>query len=133
MIAEPPVIAGAVKATLAEALPPVAAPIVGAPGAVASMVIVKVCGALVSTPPLAVPPLSCTVTVTVAVPLADGFGVKVSVPFAAMAGCAVKSALFVTEAAKLTVCHTSRAGPGEILVAKLAVVLAPEFAGTLIP
>ena len=38
-------------------------------------VIVKVCAALVSTPPLAVPPLSCSVTVTVAVPLALAAGV----------------------------------------------------------
>ena len=36
MIEEPPLFAGAVKATLAEALPPVAAPIVGAPGTVAT-------------------------------------------------------------------------------------------------
>ena len=35
-------------------------------------VIVNVCGALVSTPPFAVPPLSCSVTVIVAVPIAFG-------------------------------------------------------------
>ena len=33
-------------------------------------VIVNVCGALVSTPPFAVPPLSCSCTVTVADPVA---------------------------------------------------------------
>ena len=33
---------------------------------------VNVCAALVSTPPFAVPPLSCSCTVTVAVPLAFG-------------------------------------------------------------
>ena len=38
-------------------------------------VIVKVCGADVSTPPLAVPPLSESVSVIVAVPLALGAGV----------------------------------------------------------
>ena len=38
-------------------------------------VIVKVCVALVSTPPLAVPPSSVIVTVTVAVPLALAAGV----------------------------------------------------------
>ena len=37
--------------------------------------IVKVCAALVSWPPLAVPPLSWTCTVTVAVPLAVVAGV----------------------------------------------------------
>ena len=42
-------------------------------------VIVKVCGAEVSTPPLAVPPLSCSLTVTFAVPLTLGCAVYVSV------------------------------------------------------
>ena len=37
--------------------------------------ITKVCGAEVSTPPLAVPPLSCRVNVIVAVPLAFAAGV----------------------------------------------------------
>ena len=50
-------------------------------------VIVKVCVALVSTPPLAVPPLSWIVTVTVAVPTAFAAGVKVSVPVGLTAGC----------------------------------------------
>ena len=35
-------------------------------------VIVRVCGAEVSTPPKAVPPLSCSTTASVAVPLALG-------------------------------------------------------------
>ena len=43
-------------------------------------VIVKVCAALVSAPPLAVPPLSWIWTVTVAVPLALAAGVYVSLP-----------------------------------------------------
>ena len=38
-------------------------------------VIVNVCGALVSTPPLAVPPLSWMLTVTVATPNASGAAV----------------------------------------------------------
>ena len=38
-------------------------------------VIVNVCGARVSTPPLAVPPLSLSVSVIVAVPMAFGAGV----------------------------------------------------------
>ena len=39
------------------------------------IVIVKVCGALVSVPPFAVPPVSCAVTVTVATPFALTAGV----------------------------------------------------------
>ena len=52
----------------------------------------KVCGALVSTPLLFVPPLSCAMTVTVAVPVAFVAGVKVSVPLAASAGGTLKRA-----------------------------------------
>ena len=37
MIAEPPLEAGAVKVTVADALPPVAVPIVGVPGTVAGV------------------------------------------------------------------------------------------------
>ena len=46
------------------------------------MLMSKVCAAEVSTPPFAVPPLSCaaTETCTVAVPCAFAAGVKVSVP-----------------------------------------------------
>jgi len=43
------------------------------------MVIVKVCGELVSTPPFAVPPLSCAVTVTVATVFLVAFGIKAAV------------------------------------------------------
>src|SRR5262249_39664251 len=51
------------------------------------MVIVNCCGALVSTPPLAVPPLSWAVTVTcTTVPPANGLGVNVSVPDPSIAG-----------------------------------------------
>ena len=45
-----------------------------------STVTVKVCGTLNSWPPLAVPPWSSTVTVIVAVPVALGTVVKVSLP-----------------------------------------------------
>ena len=47
---------------------------------------VKVTESLVSTPPLAVPPLSCAVIVTVALPLAFAAGVKVSTPLVLTAG-----------------------------------------------
>ncbi len=49
-------------------------------------VMVNVWSALVSTPPLAVPPLSWTWTVTVAVPVAFGAGVKVRTPGGDTAG-----------------------------------------------
>ena len=51
---------------------------------------VKVFVAL-STPPFAMPPVSCTITVTVATPPTPVAGVKVSVPFAAMAGAALNN------------------------------------------
>ena len=49
-------------------------------------VIMNVCAALVSTPPLAVPPLSDTLNVIVAVPFALAAGVYVSTPFEAIDG-----------------------------------------------
>ena len=51
-----------------------------------SIVIVNVDDGLVSLPPLAVPPLSCKRTVTVAVPWVFGAGVKVNVPLASICG-----------------------------------------------
>ena len=59
--------------------------------------ITNVCAALVSTPPLAVPPLSCKRTVIVALPLAFAAGVKVRLPFEEFtAGSTLNSAsLFV--------------------------------------
>ena len=46
----------------------------------------KVCVANVSSPPLAVPPLSDKTTLTVAVPLASLAGVYVKLPLAFIAG-----------------------------------------------
>jgi hypothetical protein len=77
----------------------------------AETVMTKVCAALVSTPPLAVPPESCIVTDTVAVPFAFAAGVKVSVPLALIAGCTLKRALLLFVTVKLTVCVDSSAGP----------------------
>ena len=48
-----------------------------------------------STPPLAVPPLSISRTVTVATPSWPAAAVKVSVPFGLIAGCAEKSTLLL--------------------------------------
>src|SRR5207248_2053535 len=59
-------------------------------------VMMNVCGAEVSTPPLAVPPSSLATMVTVAVPLAFGASVYVSVPVTpSMAGSAEKNEAFV--------------------------------------
>ena len=55
----------------------------------------NVCGPLVSSPPLAVPPSSWMTTVTVAVPKASAAGVKVSVPSAATAGCDAEQGVVV--------------------------------------
>ena len=64
---------------------------------------VNVCGALVSTPPSAVRPLSCAVTDTVTLPQAFDNGVKVSVPSAARAGSALKRLLLSIVRVKATV------------------------------
>ena len=64
--------------------------------------IAKVWGALVSLPPLAVPPSSTACTVTVAAPLASAAGVKVRVPFGWTSGCAANSAAPSLLALKVT-------------------------------
>ena len=74
MIAEPPLEAGAVKEIVACAFPGVAVPIVGAPGAVAEIVIEKFC--------VAVPPEFVAETTPVNVPIV--FGVPLSTPVAAL-------------------------------------------------
>ncbi len=92
----------------------------------APIVMVKVCVALVSTPPNAVPPSSWIWSVTVAIPLAFAAGVKVNVPAADTAGCAENRALLLLEIRlKSTVCDASLAGPAEIAVAQPATVAAP--------
>ena len=65
-------------------------------------VIVNVTAALVSSPPLAVPPSSLSETVTVAEPFAFAAGSKVSVPSAAIAGCVENNALLSLLTVKLT-------------------------------
>ncbi len=65
-------------------------------------VIMKVCGALAFVPPLAVPPLSWAITVTVATPKALTAGVKLSVPWASIAGWTPKMALLSFVTRKLT-------------------------------
>src|SRR4051794_32946326 len=62
-------------------------------------------------PPLAVPPLSCNPTVTVAEPLAFEAGVNVSSPAGLIDGCVAKSALLSFVAVNESVCDDSSDGP----------------------
>src|SRR5262249_28724049 len=90
------------------------------------------CGALGSTPPLAVPPVSWRTTVPGALPVAPAAGVNVSVPLALMAGPAEKRAtLLLLVIWKVTVCHHSLAGPGEMAVAQPPSVCGPEPSRTV--
>ena len=79
-----------------------------------------------STPPFAVPPLSCNRTVTVAVPIAFASGVNVSVPVVEIDGCTENSALLLLVTRKVSVCADSFGGPALMLVAQL-MVWAPVF------
>src|SRR6185436_8539636 len=90
-------------------------------------VMVKVCGAEVSTPPLAVPPLSCATIVTVATPYWPVAGVYVSVPFALTAGCDENSGVLLLFKRNWTVCPLSSAGPGLMFVTQPGTVWAPAF------
>ncbi len=89
--------------------------------------IVKVCATERSTPPFAVPPLSCTCTVTTAEPLAFAVRVKVSVPSLAMSGWVEKRALLLLERTKsaITCAASSSAGPASKPVAHPARVVVP--------
>ena len=67
---------------------------------------------VLSTPPLAVPPLSWAMTVTVALPLAFAAGVKVSVPPALRVGWLLKSAVLLLFTTRLVMLWLdSLAGP----------------------
>src|SRR5436190_78274 len=78
----------------------------------------NVCAAEVSLPPLVVPPLSWSVTVTVASPLASGSAGKDSVPVGATLVCAANRALLLLVVLKLTDWSDSLAGPGWMFVAQ---------------
>ena len=94
--------------------------------------ITKVCAAEVSTPPLAVPPLSISTRVIVAVPLAFAAGVKVSTPVGDTAGPAANRPGLVSPVMlKTTVWPDSLAGPGEIAVAHGLIVCAPASSSTV--
>src|SRR5262245_2980210 len=96
-------------------------------GGGSNTVIVNVCGALVSAPPFAVPPLSCNWTVQWATPTAPLAAVNVNVPFGAIAGAAEKSAPLSLPTMKFKVCPTSSAGPALMLVAHPGTDWAPAF------
>ncbi|MPM87169.1 hypothetical protein SDC9_134263 [bioreactor metagenome] len=95
-------------------------------------VIVKVTESAVSSPPLAVPPLSLNTTVTVVLPLALAAGVKVKVPvIGSMLGCVENNALLLLVTVKLKTCPASSAGPFDRSVAQFATVCAPASSFTV--
>src|SRR5262245_40188347 len=85
---------------------------------------VKVWLALVSVPPLAVPPVSWMWMVTVAVPFWLAAGVKFRTPVADTAGWALNSVLLSLVATKSTVWADSF-GPAVMLIAQPMTVWAP--------
>src|SRR5207245_5420600 len=94
---------------------------------------VNVCGGDVSTPPLAVPPMSFRTSVTTEDPDVFGLGVNVSVPFELSSGPIENSPGFVKSVTlKFTVCPDSSGGPGEIAVAQLLIVWSGAFSLTTI-
>src|SRR5205814_2169231 len=93
-------------------------------------VMVKVCGAELSTPPLTVPPSSWRVTVTVALPLASGAGYKTIIRSADAGWTPQRAALVLPVTVKFTVWPHSFAGPAEMAVAQAA-LYAPESSSTV--
>ena len=94
--------------------------------------IVNVCGAEVSTPPPAVPPLSDSVSVIIAVPLALAAAVKVSTPVGETAGATLNSpALVFAVTLNVTVCPASSGGPGLMAVAQGVTICAPASSRTV--
>ena len=78
-------------------------------------------GEVVLTPPFAVPPLSCSVTLRFAMPFAFAAGVNVSAPAGVIEGCTLKRAALVLVMRNVSVWVDSLAGPAEIEVAHVAV------------
>src|SRR6185295_7982004 len=96
-------------------------------GGVWVTVMVKLWVGLVSTPPFNVPPLSLTLTVRLAMPVAPAADVYVSVPSAATAGAAEKSAPLSFVSTKVRICPASFAGPALRFVAHPGTDCAPAF------
>src|ERR1051325_9175172 len=95
------------------------------------MVMRNVWGGGVTPPPLAVPPLSWRVTVTVTLPFSSGAGVKLSVPVGLSEGCTEKRLGLVFVNVKVKTWLDSFAGPGEMEVAQLLTIRAPESSFTV--
>ncbi len=94
-------------------------------------VITNVCVALVSTPLFRTPPLSWSLTETVALPLRFATAVKVRVPVGEIWGWAEKRALASLVTMKLRVWPDSR-GPSLIAVAQPVNDCAPAFSRTVL-
>src|ERR1700694_1198850 len=93
---------------------------------------VNVCGAEVSAPPFAVPPLSLRTMVMVAEPLAFVAGVKVKAPAELMAGAEEKRPAFVLFVTwKVSVWPDSSGGPAEMPVAQGETNRKPESSLTI--
>ena len=97
---------------------------------IALMTIVNVWLPLVSEPPLAVPPSSDRLTVTVAAPIASTADVYVRLPAALMAGWLEKRPLLLLDTLKVSDWAASSAGPSLSAVAHPFTVWAPEFSLT---
>src|SRR5947207_2767639 len=90
------------------------------------MLMVKLIVALVSTPPLRVPPLSCATTVMTALPKVLSAGVKDRLPDGSSDGCtANRTGLLLLRMMKFSSWPVSFGAPGPMLVAHAA-VYAPE-------
>ena len=100
----------------------------------APTLITTVCGAEVLAPPLAVPPLSDSVQVSVVVPETSGWSVNVSVPVAgSMAGrTANRAALVLPVRVKVRTWPASSVGPALIPVAHPMTVVSPLSSTTAI-
>ncbi len=88
-------------------------------------VMVNVCVPLVSVPPLAVPPSSCSVTDTVAVPNAFAARGVGQIPSGVDGGLDGEQALLSLVTSNVTVCADSLAGPAAMPVANPATVCGP--------
>jgi hypothetical protein len=87
---------------------------------------VKVCSAVVSFPSFSIPPLSFSLTVTVAVPLLLSLDLKVRLPSGVIVGWFSNKSLLSLVTSKLRVCSASSTGPLERLLAQPTISLTPK-------
>ena len=114
MMALPPLLAGAVKATVAELLPPVPAPMVGAPGATAVMV--KVCDTCGAAPKLAFPAWSAVMVQVPAVTMVILRPLTVHTAVVVDASVTTKPELAVAFEAKAVVLKVLAPGLAKVMV-----------------